>query len=1016
VFLALLTASLVPASVFAQTAGIAGVVKDASGGVMPGVTVEASSPALIEKTRTVVTDGEGQYKIVDLRAGLYTVTFTLPGFNVVKREGIELTAAFTATVNAEMRVGGVEETITVSGQSPLIDTQSVTQRRPMTHDVIDDLPTGRTFQNVSVLVPGVQVAIGSQDVGGTGGERYQTLSVHGSRTDQMPLVFNNMPFNNMNNTGGGYNTTLMMNTGTVQEMTVNTGGLTAEQRSSGVLTNIIPKEGSNLFHGYFLTNFAGGDMQSDNLTQSLIDRGLKAVNRVHKLWDLNPAVGGPLLKDRLWVYGGFRYYGAQSWVAGMFRNKTPLAPQYCAAVAGCMYNGVLVPDSQDLNDQALDGDTWNRGSTINFTWQATPKNKTTLYYQSNQRLVYCNECSATRSPEAATYYHSDPQYLMQATWSNPYTSRLLFEGGATFLNERWFFGQHPAITNGYGSDAVISKTESSINVTYGSATTFTIGANHQYNMRLAANYVTGSHAFKIGMADMWGSRNYRYDTNQAQSWTFTNGVPTTITQYARPQIDQEHLKAALAVYAQDRWTLQRLTLNLGVRFDYHDAYVPAQAYPAILFVGPRTYDPISDVPSWKDLSPRLGGTYDVFGDGRTVARANYAKYLASESTNMATLNNPVNTSINSAQRRWTDNGNFVPDCNLANAAANGECGALSVPLGALNIVTHYDPAIINGWGVRPNDHEVSLGLQRELVPGMALDFQFTRHTFGNFFATQNRALPPALAYSSYCVSVPSDSRLPGGGGNQICGFMDVNPAPYFGASPDNYTTRASNFGTVKDAYTGYDVNATARLARGGLASGGVSIGHEVSDICAVIGQANVGYAPLSGVIASSAGTLSVGGQPGVPSTLNCHVQPPFQPDAKALITYPLPWWGLTASATIQSRPGPQILASFVVSTNTGSTVQPVGLNRALSLGTATTQLVAPGTMYGDRVNQVDVRFGKIFKISRARIRSSIDVYNLLNTSAILAVNTRYSTTNNAWLTPTQILQGRLLKLGAQVDF
>src|SRR5262245_21355824 len=228
---------------FAQA--IAGVVRDASGGVMPGVTVETSSPALIEKTRSVVTDGDGQYKIINLVPGTYSVTFTLTGFNTIKRDGIELTLDFTAPVNAEMKVGAIEETITVSGQSPLVDTQSVTQRRALTSDMIDALPTGRSFQNLRVLVPGVSIALGSQDVGGTGGERYQTLSVQGSRNDQMPLVMNGMPYNNMDNTGGGYNTTLVINTGTVQEMTVTTSGLSAESRSSGVLTNTIPKEGGN---------------------------------------------------------------------------------------------------------------------------------------------------------------------------------------------------------------------------------------------------------------------------------------------------------------------------------------------------------------------------------------------------------------------------------------------------------------------------------------------------------------------------------------------------------------------------------------------------------------------------------------------------------------------------------------------------------------------------------------------------------------------------------------------------
>ncbi len=370
------------AAAFAQNGEIAGVVKDSSGAVLPGVTVEASSPALIEKVRSVVTDSQGQYRIIDLRPGSYVVTFTLPGFSVVKRDGIELAGAFVATVNADMRVGAVAETITVSGQSPLIDTQSVTQVKSLPADVIDALPTGRSFQNLSVLVPGVTIGLTNQDVGGSGGQRYQTLSVHGSRSDQMPLVLNGMPYNNMNNTGGGYNTTLVVNTATVQEMTVTTSALSAESRSSGVLTNTIPKEGGNTFRGYLFGNFSNGALQSDNLSPDLIDRGLTRVNSVKRLWDFNPAMGGPIVQDKLWFYGGFRHSGAQNYIAGMYKNLRPTDPQYCAKEAGCLYGDTyhpltLVPNSQDLSHPAVGGDTWTRGETLNLTWQASQRNKIT---------------------------------------------------------------------------------------------------------------------------------------------------------------------------------------------------------------------------------------------------------------------------------------------------------------------------------------------------------------------------------------------------------------------------------------------------------------------------------------------------------------------------------------------------------------------------------------------------------------------------------------------------------------
>jgi hypothetical protein len=177
VLLLLIGLVLVPAAARAQ-GSIAGVVKDASGAVLPGVTVEAASPALIEKTRSVVTDGTGQYKIVDLRPGPYTVTFTLSGFSTFKRDGIELTGSFTATVNADLRVGQLAETITVTGESPIVDVQNATQQRVLTKDVLDTIPSGRSPTSFAILVPGMT---GTNDIGGSNNLNLTSLSVHGGR-------------------------------------------------------------------------------------------------------------------------------------------------------------------------------------------------------------------------------------------------------------------------------------------------------------------------------------------------------------------------------------------------------------------------------------------------------------------------------------------------------------------------------------------------------------------------------------------------------------------------------------------------------------------------------------------------------------------------------------------------------------------------------------------------------------------------------------------------------------------
>jgi len=293
------------------------------------------------------------------------------------------------------------------------------------------------------------------------------------------------------------------------------------------------------------------------------------------------------------------------------------------------------------------------------------------------------------------------------------------------------------------------------------------------------------------------------------------------------------------------------------------------------------------------------------------------------------------------------------------------------------------------------------------MPRLSIDFQFTRHSFGNFIASQDINHPPSTAFNSYCVTAPADPRLPGGGGNQICGFEDQNPAT-FATAPYYVVQPASNFGDVSDVYTGYDLNANARLARGGFVSGGVSAGHEVTDNCAVAGVASVTYAPVAGVLASSAGTLANAAGLGTPSTLYCHVAPPFQADVKGAASYPLPWFGVMASATLQNRPGPQILARYTV-----SSAQVQNLGRNLGLGTAATQLIAPGTEFGDRVTQLDVRFGKFLRLPHGRIQATADLFNVMNSSGILALNTTFG---QAWLHPTQILQGRLVKFGAQLDF
>src|SRR5258708_11655027 len=271
---ALITALACAASAAAQSA-VAGVVKDTTGLVLPGVNVDVASPALIEKTRIVITDGNGQYKAVDLRPGTYTVVFTLPGFATVTREGIELPAAFTATVNVEMRVGALEENVTIVGGAPLVDVQNAVQQSVVSREVLDAIPTGRNVFSVGQLIPGTTTS--KPDVGGTEGMQQQTFQVHGSETRDISFQVDGMSVNS--NFGNAGIVGVYYNDGMMSEISYQTNALPAEVSSGGIRINMIPREGGNAFHGSLFATAANGRTQNDNFSDALRARGMTAANK-----------------------------------------------------------------------------------------------------------------------------------------------------------------------------------------------------------------------------------------------------------------------------------------------------------------------------------------------------------------------------------------------------------------------------------------------------------------------------------------------------------------------------------------------------------------------------------------------------------------------------------------------------------------------------------------------------------------------------------------------------------------
>src|SRR5438477_5500346 len=287
VFVGALTLLLLPTAAHAQSA-IAGVVKDTTGAVLPGVTVEVASPVLIEQVRSAVTDAQGQYKILELRPGTYSVTFSLPGFATVKRAGIELPANFTAPVNGELRVGSLEETVTVSGASPVVDVQQAVTQQVLPQALLDAVPTGgRNIQSVGATLVGVTQS--QPDVGGAQGMQQTYLAAHGSDPKDNYIMVDGIRLNGIEGDGAIQQ---YFNEGMFSEMSYQTAGASAEASGGGVRLNMIPKDGGNTLRGDVFFSLTGSSLQADPLPEELVKQGLKSGNSLNSIHDLNISAGG----------------------------------------------------------------------------------------------------------------------------------------------------------------------------------------------------------------------------------------------------------------------------------------------------------------------------------------------------------------------------------------------------------------------------------------------------------------------------------------------------------------------------------------------------------------------------------------------------------------------------------------------------------------------------------------------------------------------------------------------------
>ncbi len=975
---------LLPVAASAQSS-IAGVVKDASGAVLPGVQVDASSPVLIEQTRSVVTDSQGVFRIVDLRPGTYTVTFTLQGFSTFSREGIALPAGFTATVNAELKLGSISETITVSGEAPVVDVHTASQsQQVIPSEVRNAIPLSSNAAAFAALIPAATQAAADRDVGGIRGENSQAFSIHGSHTADMIMLRDGLDYDQF---FSGGNKASSMNPAAVAETTVQTAS-SASAETGGVVINAIPREGGNTFHGMFQSNYGNKALQSNNLDSALRARGATAGSDISTLYDVEGGAGGPLRRNKLWFYVSARRWITTSNLAGLYHNKLQNP------------NGTLFY-AQDLGRPGFE-DNFYIDESVRLTWQASTRHKIGVLL-SNEDNCQCHQGqrAGTLAPEAAGDNHFSPAPRAQVKWTAPITSRLLFDAGTSALWGKVV--RRP--TGGTENDFVITDLDR--NFTYGHhardyANPPSTGGTLPYGVFTeTANmaYVTGSRTTNVGVSFREAFQERNHFINHSLTYTFRGTTPTQLTEWISP-FHSETRQHATGMYVQQQWTMGRATIDGGLRYDYFRGFIPAMTLEGGRFLPQgATFPAVDNALNYKDVSPRLGVAMDLFGNGKTAVKASIGRYVNIISNQDTNFRNqaPVLQMVTNTARNWNDvNGNYVPDCDLTNLNANGECEAVANRNFGLTVPgTTYANDVTHGFGKRPYNWQASFGIAHQLMAGVGLEVAYFRTSYGNFVVTDN-VLVSNADYDTFSVTAPADSRLPGGGGQTVGGLYDLKPAKF--GLVQNVVKNAKEFGRQSEKYNGVEANLRGRLPKGGVLIGGISVGRTNTNNCEVL--RNLPEAAINGTT--------------ITPLDNCSIVPPWATGTQFRLSalYSLPG-DVRVSGTYQNVGGVPTTASYVVN----NAIVAGSLGRPLSGGgnaTRTLDLIRPNSFYTEgRGNQLDFRVSRRFELNHTRIEPQFNIFNLTNANDVVSLTTRYGP---SWQNVTGVLPPRMVKLGVQVDF
>jgi hypothetical protein len=982
---------------------ISGQVKDTSGAVMAGVTVEASSEALIERSRTVVTNAEGRYAIVDVRPGAYTVTFTLMGFKTVKQQ-VEVPAEVTVPVDASLQVGAIGQTVEVQALAATVDVDNVAHPEVLTRANIDSVPTARNLQSVGSYIPSVHLNI--PDVAGSQQIQQTYIHTHGNPLEHNVYLLDSMLVNTTQ--GDGQIQTYIENE-LIQEATYSTVSNPVESTAGGVYVNMIPKDGGNALHGEFFGAYIPSQFVGTNLDSTLIARGIAQQSAITQIQDFDGSLGGPFIKDKLW----FLLSGRKQ----QTYQKSPL----------CVNNGSPCIDRSRIYTGHL-----------RLTYQANAKNKFSAMWMRDFKRTEDEAVTNTGNGVAANFLATTQRipamyYITQEKWTGTITTRLILEAGFSFdkldYNVRYQNGQtQTPFTPLWYSDVLLQDTGK--NLRYNVGTQQQLYNFDRYVVQGGGFYVTGSHQIKFGIQDSWGPAYQKTFMNGDLYAVEANGVPTSVSAFDTPVNNRPYLNADLGIYVSDTIKLKKLTITPGIRWDYLSNQINAESAPAGRFVPARSFQAITcstykGISCFKNWAPRLGLVYDLFGNHKTALKAGVGKYETPLVSNNLQAFNPM--FVTSQSRAWINTGGCTgPTCypldNQIGPAPSGAFGTLT----PRTLDPHYH---------REYNMQYTVGVERQITSGLSVRFTWVRRDAYQQELITNQTVPSS-AWTPFTITNPLD-------GTPIT-MYNLTPS-FAGLTPVLYQTNAPR-SLRANSYNGFETTVSGRLPHGGFIVAGWTIDRELSRQCDETAGGNLlndpnalRYCDWYGNMYQSLGQIG---------------SIPYRNTFKLQGNLPL-WYKFEFSASLYSDPvyntnftlnnvpygvtnpetlfaGAQQGFKEAVWTLTSTTKYPSNCNcptpgavvdPGLAQGPETIMLVAPGSRLTPHLNQLDIGIRRPFTIrDRWNIKPEAQIFNVLNANTVYSEAQTLGSSVTPFVkggiggVPTAILNPRMLRLAVQFQF